>query len=395
MKNSIKTPYKLCKVYIGPNEAFVQYYWFDRVSGKYKREKIRLNQRGLNAEEKRRELEYVAHEFNKVLRDRNSKWQYHELFISEDDVSINSSTNIPSALLVVKNFEDDKISEDRKESLGQTAKILELFLKEKSYRAMATLNISQLSDKFLELFVKYCKAEGKAGKTINKYLSVIQFATEYLSRKKAIEKPFSTAHLRVAQPKNESGRFPPLTHEEKLKVFEYFKQKDPNYRLYLFFMYYTCIRGAELYRLQRKNIDFEKKTIFIPWFSSKNGLSNYVQILTPLFELLKDLNIDKLDDDTYIFGARFFPSKTPYSGNQSSEKWLNHRKNIGLPKEKQAYGLKHTFNVDYVENNKYNIDWEWLRRHNRHATVQQTQQYISGLTAYFIDETKMVILNYI
>jgi hypothetical protein len=67
---------------------------------------------------------------------------------------------------------------------------------------------------------------------------------------------------------------------------------------------------------------------------------------------------------------------------------------MGMPKEKQSYGLKHTFNVDYVENNKYKIDWEFLRRHNRHATVQQTQAYISTLTAYFIDETQSVILDY-
>lgn len=64
-----------------------------------------------------------------------------------------------------------------------------------------------------------------------------------------------------------------------------------------------------------------------------------------------------------------------------------------MPQEKQAYGLKHTFNVDYIEQNKDNINWEWLRRHNRYATVQQTQQYISTLTAYFLDETKSVILN--
>lgn len=74
--------------------------------------------------------------------------------------------------------------------------------------------------------------------------------------------------------------------------------------------------------------------------------------------------------------------------------WAYYRKQINMPKEKQAYGLKHTFNVDYVENNKSNIDWEWLRRHNRHATKEQTQEYISGLTAYFLDETKAVILNY-
>jgi hypothetical protein len=109
-----------------------------------------------------------------------------------------------------------------------------------------------------------------------------------------------------------------------------------------------------------------------------------------------EMGIDRLPGEHYLFGINFRPSKTKYreQGAQSSEVWAYYRKQISMPKEKQAYGLKHTFNVDYVENNKYNIDWEWLRRHNRHATKEQTQEYISCLTAYFLDETKAIILNY-
>lgn len=59
-----------------------------------------------------------------------------------------------------------------------------------------------------------------------------------------------------------------------------------------------------------------------------------------------------------------------------------------LEKERAKIGHKHwaekiaylelttqRFSVDYVENNKYNIDWEFLRHHNRHVTTAQTPQY--------------------
>ena len=88
------------------------------------------------------------------------------------------------------------------------------------------------------------------------------------------------------------------------------------------------------------------------------------------------------------------PSKENYDGDYSSKYWLKHKDRIGLPEKKSMYGLKHSFNVDYIENNKKNIDWEWLRRHNRHADQKITQRYISGLTAYFIDETKNLFFDY-
>jgi len=96
----------------------------------------------------------------------------------------------------------------------------------------------------------------------------------------------------------------------------------------------------------------------------------------------------------YLFDVHCKPSFTIYEGDAHSKAWMRNRVEMGMPTEKQMYGLKHTFNVDYVENNKGNIDWEWLRRHNRHATIQQTQQYISTVTAYFLDERKAKIINH-
>lgn len=384
-------PYKLGEIYIGPKEWHVTYYYYSLSKQKYIRDKARLGTRGLSNEQKQIELTRLRDKLNALLVDRNKKGLYHEDLIGKNS-NFDYQSNIPQALNFIRDSNDEDISEDRKNGIRETAGILLKFFEEN--KVFSTLKITALDDQFLKLFIKWCKSNEKSGKTINKYLSILQFATEWLHRKKYIDQSFSTVPLRVAQPKNETGRFPPLTHEEKQAAFSYFKNKDKGYHLYIFWLYYTCIRGAELYRIKRKDIDFEKRTVFIKWFDSKNGLSNYVQILEPLYNLLIELGIDKLPNEMYLFGEKFTPSTKKYVGPQSSIKWWYHREAMGMPKEKQVYGLKHTFNVDYVENNKYNIDWEWLRRHNRHATVQQTQQYISTLTAYFLDETKSVILNY-
>jgi integrase len=384
-------PYKLAKVYIGPNEWHLEFYYYSLDKEKYIRDKVRLKERGLSIEEKKAKLEHWCIEFNKILKERNKLGLYHEAFVKKK-TKFDPRITIPEALVYVKNSKDDAISEDRASCLQETAGIFNVFYK--AHDNFSSLRITALNEDFIKFFVKWCKQEKKAGKTINKYLSTIQYATEWLKKKKHIAESFDTVSFRVAQPKNETGRFPPLTHEEKVRAFDYFQVKDPNYYLFLFWIYYTCVRGSEIYRIQREQLNFKNRTIHLPFLDTKNGNSNYVQMLEPLYLLMLEMNIDKLKPHVYLFGNNFLPSEIEYEGPQSSNKWFNHRDNMNMPKKKQAYGLKHTFNVDYVENNKYNLDWEWLRRHNRHATIQQTQDYISELTAYFLDETKNIIIDY-
>ncbi len=390
-KSESITPYKLAKVYIGPKEAHVEFYYYCTEREKYIRKKLRLGKKGISDEEKSTLLHELCYKTNKLIKERNAKGLYQSDFTGNPS-GFDIKMRIPEALFFVKDSKDEDLSEDRLSCLNDTAQTFTKFFI--AHETFVKTKISSLSEVLIKLFIKWCKENERAGKTINKYLSTLQFATEWLKRKKHIPDSFDTAPYRVAQPKNETGRFPPLTHEEKLAAFSYFNKKDRNYLLFLFWNYYTCIRGAELYRIKREYINFENKTVFLSWFDTKNGLSNHVELFDPLVDLLLELGIDKLGGDMFIFGKHFIPSYEQYEGDQASDKWFNHRDNMRMPKKKQAYGLKHTFNVDYVENNKYNIDWEFLRRHNRHATVQQTQQYISELTAYFLDQTKNVIVNY-
>lgn len=388
VETDIITPYKVARPYIGPKEWFAEFSWWSKVEKKYEREKVRLGVKGLSPEQKGKYLKELCDELNKVILKRNKLYIYHEDVVNEGAEF--TGISLLKCLELMK--EDGDISDDRKETISNFIFNLKKFFI--SHPAFEDIRPAELTQDFNKLFLSYLQEKELAGKTINKYLGLISYTTEWLKIKGALHETIITKHLRVAAPKNETGKFPPLTNQEKLRAFEYYRLNYPHMHLFLFCVYYTCIRPAELHRIQAENFNFERDTIYVPWYDSKNGLSKYIQMLAPLKKELIEMGIDKLPPKTYPFGARCKPSLIEYEGHYTTDNWTRARKHMGMPTEKQLYGLKHTFNVDHVENNKYNVNWEFLRNHNRHATIQQTQEYISGLTAYFIDETKSVILDY-
>jgi integrase len=389
-------PYKEAYVYEGKNEQFVAFSYWSKVTGKYKREKVRfdIGARKLPYATKMKGLHHLCDELNAIIKTRNKRKIYHE-----DIVSSGQSTVLPFTT-VIQSIIDKNIIDKKKPMPESTIDTMRGFLT--AYRGFLKDNPvfelhapSQIDDTLLEAFVEHQQGLGKVGKTINSYLWIIKTASELLHKKKLLDEIIETDSYRLKQTKNETGRFPPLTDEETEKVFNYYRNyKDGYYYLFLSHIYYTCIRPGELHRLKFEYFNFKDRTIFVPWYSSKNGLSSYVQMLEPLYNALIEKGYDKQPGHLYVFGNYCKPSAEQYSGKYASDTWDTHRPKIGLPKGKMQYGLKHTFNKNFVEQNKANIDWEWLRRHNRHATVQQTQDYISELTAYFLDESKAVIKNF-
>jgi len=376
-------PYKLAKVYNGANEWFVHYHYWSISKEKYVRVKVRLEQWKLPPSERQKQLNETCDEINAELRQRNRRSEYHDEKIQRGKSKHADITIVQALIQAAKNKE---IAESRAKTYhGLATKLKEFY---KKHPAFSKSFPQDVDDRFINTYRRYLKDEKYVGKTINKHLWALQALLAELGLTVDLKK------YRVRQIKNETGKYPPLTHEEKEMAFAYFHIKHPGYYLMLLCQYYTCIRPAELHRLKVKNFDLERGTIFVPWLDSKNGLSAHVQLLDPLARALEAAGIKKLPIDWYLFGDKCNPGPIEYHGDYASKTWSINRKRMNMPDSKQAYGLKHTFNRDYVENNKGAIDWEFLRRHNRHATIQQTQDYISELTAYFLDQGKSVIMDY-
>ena len=94
----------------------------------------------------------------------------------------------------------------------------------------------------------------------------------------------------------------------------------------------------------------------------------------------------------YLFGSEgngFAPGYQKLTRNRASQRWNDlvkaSKKDGGLNIQKDQYALKHTGNIQILNQNKGGkVDITWLTHQNRHHSISQTQAYIKGLGVYFV-----------
>ena len=153
-------------------------------------------------------------------------------------------------------------------------------------------------------------------------------------------------------------------------------------------IYYTCIRPKELLTLQWKHFDLERRTIFIPAHISKNKRDGYVHIDDAYYNDLVEHYKDA-PPEAYLFCNR----KTlwgfkPYQKNTPYFQLFCVLKELGLDnKGYTMYSTKHYSNIQ-----RFLGGWKIaeIMKANRHASIQQTENYLRHLVDY-IDVTKKEI----
>jgi integrase len=386
-------PYQAPFVYQGKNDSFVSVSWYNRNTGKYEREKIRLGVKGIPKPQRKALLYELCAKINVEVKARNKNRIYHD-----DSILSLQEKSYPDGQLVasLKLFKEDEENPSYQRDLAQ-AFITRFSEFGTECPTVLKMNLSMITKVIIKNYIKYLQSLDLTGKTINAHLWVLGKLMARITQSTGKTFSFEPEQLRVKQIKNETEWYKPLSFDEKDRIFSFFRHHPEsyyqNYYRFLVFIYYTCIRPGEIMRLQLQHINLKDRTIYVPWYKAKNGLSKYVQILDPLYKILTEMELSQYPQDDHLFSHRFFPGSIKKTSKNVSELWILAVKELRIV-DRQMYGLKHTFNKDYVENNKKNINWEWLRRHNRHATIQQTQDYISGLTAYFLDEKENTFLDH-
>jgi integrase len=178
------------------------------------------------------------------------------------------------------------------------------------------------------------------------------------------------------QPKN-IGRNIAFNDHEKRLLKDYFYNHDKPMYYFTQFVHYCFIRRSELTRLKVENIDWKNMTIIIPASASKNKKQESVVIPESFVGILKEMNLESLPSDWYIFGRRMHPGPLQYVNyNHISSRHNFISKKLGIDCSKGLYSWKHAgvCALYYAIKDIYAI-----MRQCRHSDISTTQIYLKSL----------------
>ncbi|NNV57343.1 tyrosine-type recombinase/integrase [Limnovirga soli] len=227
-------------------------------------------------------------------------------------------------------------------------------------------------------------------KTINSSLSYFTAIWKHAIKVKkwCLLNPFDNIdRMKKTQKPTKVERFEPISSKELDIILHNLREGQQPFIVFLGMIYFAWARPAEIARLKIADIDLQQNIIRFPKGETKNKQGAYVQIVPPLKKLLASINLQNYPGNYYIFSGDstgFMPGKTKLNRQRATARWLDTVKN-GMGITKDMYALKHTGNIDYLLNNKDNIDLKWQQMQNRHSSSAMTERYNRKLGAYFIN----------
>ncbi|WP_180269055.1 tyrosine-type recombinase/integrase [Sphingobacterium sp. 1.A.5] len=164
--------------------------------------------------------------------------------------------------------------------------------------------------------------------------------------------------------------------------------KDVMLSMFVRSIYYTCIRPRELCSLQVKHINWNKRTIYIPADISKNKKDGYVHIDDNFYKLLKQYYFNAPADSYLFCNDVVLWGTLSYHPNRPYKRFIRIIDKLGLSKKGYTlYSVKHYSNVQ-----KFLNGWTVaeIMKANRHASIEETENYLRDLLEY-VDITKKVV----
>lgn len=241
------------------------------------------------------------------------------------------------------------------------------------------LTIDKITPKHIADFVIHLKqpdAKGKvlSNRTVNNNLQQLAalFQTwldmELISKNPVKKvKPLQKVQTRANEP---------FTNEEITRITNHLLQSNSEIlvRLFLFWCheYYLTLRTSEVLSLQKSNYQLERGIVLVYGTEAKNNKSKPVAIPEQFYSIIKELRLDDLADDDYVFSHGLMPGKKLKRLDEVTALWREHVKQ-GLGINKNMYGIKHTAAIKMDE---AGTPVRQIQEHLRHSSLQMTEIYL-------------------
>lgn len=173
----------------------------------------------------------------------------------------------------------------------------------------------------------------------------------------------------------------PFTKEDIAKIMEYLDEHDKPIAFFARFIYFTCLRPAEISKLQVKDIDFQKHQLIVPLSVTKNTKKSVVDRIDIDKNLLAEFSRLKVQDyppnsfltsdSEAIIGSKSIGANTAY------KRFVKALKAVGLVgKGYTLYSFKHFSNIQRFHNG-----WSLaeIMKANRHSSIAMTENYLKHI----------------
>ena len=144
------------------------------------------------------------------------------------------------------------------------------------------------------------------------------------------------------------------------------------HRLIITMLYGCGLRSYELCNLKLSDIDFDRRTVFVP--KKKGKVDRYVPLSKHLIRGLKKYIFTE-NPQEYLFNSQVTKQGEARSLTTNGIRWVikENRSKIGTSKKVTAHMLRHSFATHLLE---YGVDLVSLKELLGHAHIEMTLTYL-------------------
>lgn len=389
MRDFFLPQYEQCKLY-APKIGTWLFEWYNFHPQKNRLERVRKTldiNRIKTISERTRVAKNIVRHINRMLA---AGWNYwvHEKGITSDRTDPYNPTIISALNEALKERQLGK-TESTASSYGTFVTKFSEWLTANNYHELPVRSFKTITFK---KFIADRKHEGKSNRNINDFINFFKTTFDVLVDNDLIAKnPIKAIKF---LPEEESTKFKTIHENELQTIATTLKAYNINYYIATKFLSDLYIRPAHWSDIKISFINFEKETIHLPGYMTKNHKNATKQLFPDMIALLKKIKADTLNKDYYLFGKHFEPSPTKHKRlkKDASDLWKKIvRDMLGI--DKYLYALKHT-SATYIVNENINIDTAWLTQQMEHHSIAQTETYINEKKEKRIDASKINRVKY-
>lgn len=152
------------------------------------------------------------------------------------------------------------------------------------------------------------------------------------------------------------------------------KHREPYLWLACEMLYYCAIRpGTEMRLLKIGDIDFVNSTITVRAELAKNNRTELVGMPRCLLLYMRELRLDLMEKDLFVFGRYGMPSPVPMGKNTMRNRFNLYREQLRISKDKKFYSWKHAGAISAAQNGATVFE---LKDQLRHKSITTTEEYL-------------------